>query len=109
MKRDKVNARTNIQFFEQVDKPGAIDLQLIKVKPNSIKMVDVIAIGIPDWGVDNVEAGECFVVHLCVLLPSLDEIIQLPQLMNAERRRNVGHVVLVTCGNDFVEPRTGIC
>src|SRR6266404_577226 len=109
MKWDKVNAGTNVQFFEQVDKPGAIDLQLIKIKPNSIKMVDVVAIGMPDWSSDEVEACECFVVHLCVPLPSPDEIIQLPQLMNAERRRNVGHVVLVTGGNDFVEPRAGIC
>src|ERR1700686_3266559 len=109
MNWNKVNAGTNIRFFEQMDKPGAIDLQPIEVKSNGIKMVDVIAIGIPDWSLNDVEISEGFVVHLRVLLPRPDEVIQATQLMNAEGCRNVRHVVLVTRGNDFVEPRAGVC
>src|SRR6266542_4637145 len=101
MNRDEMNARPNVQFFEQTAKSRAVDLQPIEVKLNGIKMVDVVAIGMLDWSSNDVEVSECFVVHLRVPLPSSDEVIQPAQLMNAERRRDVGHVVLVTGGNDF--------
>ena len=107
MERNEVNTRADAALVQPFDELRPADSEAVQVQVNRVNMEGVPAMRQSLRDGDLGQIGERLIEAHGDGAAALDERVQLSKLVNAQRRLDVGHVVLVPGLGDFVAPRTG--
>src|ERR1700688_1930526 len=99
-----MNACANSPFFQFLDELIPIDLQLVQVEPEGVKMPCMSAVVLLRWNLKLFHVGERLVVGLGISGPGFDEGREFSELMNTYGRLQIGKVVFEPCAQHAVVP-----
>ena len=104
MNRNEVHRRPDVARGQLVDEPIATDAQELGTDAQHVEMPRMLDMRATHWRLQRFFGAERQGVRLDNLHAAAMEPLLLPQLPEADRRGDVGHVVLETRRDNFVAP-----
>src|SRR6266566_7637549 len=106
--RNEMHAGADSFAPQLLDKSLAVNLEQGEIEPEDVEVPGVPEAGPVRRKLHLLHPSQRLVVDLGVTSASLDERIQLAQLVNPHRRLNVSQVVFEPRVHDFVIPATAL-
>src|ERR1019366_5733970 len=102
----EVHAGPDVPGFQFFDEPASIDREPTAAHPDDVQ-VPGMPDSWPDRGKNDLRRPQKpTLIERCVALANLEKPVGLLELLETDRRGNVGHVVLVARVQDLVVPGT---
>src|SRR5204863_7407719 len=106
--RNEMHAGADSFAPQLLNRSLAVNLEQGEIEPEDVEVPGVLEAGSVRRKLHFLHPPKRLVVNLGVTSPSLDERIQLAQLVNPQRRLNVSQVVFEPRVDDFVIPAAAL-